>query len=133
MTAQNRPPFYFICAYPSSQNSRTDIKNHKNQRKKFAVSKTIPIFAIPNHNGTMAEWLGSGLQNRVQQFDSAWYLKEGDSIELPSFFSSCRAPSNFKTASPAFLREPRGIGHLCGRMLQGLCCLYQELLLLCLF
>ena len=34
----------------------------------------------------MAEWLGSGLQNRVQQFDSAWYLKEGDSIELPSFF-----------------------------------------------
>ena len=24
----------------------------------------------------MAEWLGSGLQNRVQQFDSAWYLTE---------------------------------------------------------
>ena len=23
----------------------------------------------------MAEWLGNGLQNRVQQFDSAWYLK----------------------------------------------------------
>ena len=23
----------------------------------------------------MAEWLGSGLQNRVQQFDSAWYLQ----------------------------------------------------------
>ncbi len=22
----------------------------------------------------MAEWLGNGLQNRVQQFDSAWYL-----------------------------------------------------------
>ena len=22
----------------------------------------------------MAEWLGSGLQNRVQQFESAWYL-----------------------------------------------------------
>ena len=27
--------------------------------------------------GTMAEWLGIGLQNRAQQFDSAWYLKEG--------------------------------------------------------
>lgn len=26
--------------------------------------------------GTMAEWLGSGLQNRVQQFESAWYLKQ---------------------------------------------------------
>ena len=23
----------------------------------------------------MAEWLGNGLQNRVQQFESAWYLK----------------------------------------------------------
>lgn len=23
----------------------------------------------------MAEWLGNGLQNRVQQFDSAWYLQ----------------------------------------------------------
>ena len=22
----------------------------------------------------MAEWLGNGLQNRLQQFDSAWYL-----------------------------------------------------------
>jgi hypothetical protein len=24
----------------------------------------------------MAEWLGNGLQNRVQRFDSAWYLKK---------------------------------------------------------
>ena len=24
----------------------------------------------------MAEWLGNGLQNRVQQFDSAWYLQK---------------------------------------------------------
>lgn len=23
----------------------------------------------------MAEWLGTGLQNRLQQFDSAWYLR----------------------------------------------------------
>lgn len=23
----------------------------------------------------MAEWLGTGLQNRLQQFDSAWYLQ----------------------------------------------------------
>ena len=27
-----------------------------------------------SHHGTMAEWLGIGLQNRAQQFDSAWYL-----------------------------------------------------------
>ena len=24
----------------------------------------------------MAEWLGTGLQNLLQQFDSAWYLKK---------------------------------------------------------
>ena len=24
----------------------------------------------------MAEWLGNGLQNRLQQFESAWYLKK---------------------------------------------------------
>jgi len=23
----------------------------------------------------MAEWLGNGLQNRLQRFESAWYLK----------------------------------------------------------
>ena len=25
----------------------------------------------------MAEWLGTGLQNRLQPFESAWYLKKG--------------------------------------------------------
>ena len=25
----------------------------------------------------MAEWLGNGLQNRVQQFESAWNLEDG--------------------------------------------------------
>ncbi len=34
--------------------------------RKFAVA-----------NGAMAEWLGNGLQNRVQQFESAWYLHSG--------------------------------------------------------
>ena len=34
---------------------------------------------VPIRYGTMAEWLGNGLQNRVQQFDSAWYLKKGRS------------------------------------------------------
>lgn len=28
----------------------------------------------------MAEWLGNGLQNRVQQFDSAWYLSSPSQI-----------------------------------------------------
>lgn len=41
----------------------------------FASLKNIATFAVPKANGTMAEWLGSGLQNRVQQSESAWYLK----------------------------------------------------------
>lgn len=28
------------------------------------------------NKGTLAEWLGTGLQNRLQQFDSARYLKK---------------------------------------------------------
>lgn len=38
---------------------------------------TCRKFALTLHrktHGTMAEWLGIGLQNRAQQFDSAWYL-----------------------------------------------------------
>lgn len=40
----------------------------------------------------MAEWLGIGLQNRAQQFDSAWYLSSASGfpealIFLADFFS----------------------------------------------
>lgn len=34
----------------------------------------------------MAEWLGNGLQNRPQQFDSAWYLKAASPISVTQFF-----------------------------------------------
>ena len=37
----------------------------------------MPIFAFLFEKikyGAMAEWLGNGLQNHVQQFDSAWHL-----------------------------------------------------------
>ena len=34
----------------------------------------------------MAEWLGTGLQNRIQQFDSARYLKKGVRKNLTPFF-----------------------------------------------
>ena len=80
-----RPPSFFARP-PSFLNPVPAKKIFENHQINLADCKTISIFAVPNHNGTMAEWLGSGLQNRVQQFDSAWYLKEGDSIGLPSFF-----------------------------------------------
>ncbi len=38
----------------------------------------------------MAEWLGTGLQNLLQQFDSAWYLQDMEegylSLSYPLFF-----------------------------------------------
>ena len=36
----------------------------------------MPIFAIPNKNGALAERLGTGLQNLLQRFDSARHLKK---------------------------------------------------------
>jgi hypothetical protein len=42
-------------------------KNLEEQNKNFT-------FAPVKRNGTMAERLGNGLQNRGEQFDSAWYL-----------------------------------------------------------
>lgn len=40
------------------------------------VRKKIPTFALEIENGTLADRLGNGLQNRVEQFDSARYLQE---------------------------------------------------------
>ena len=43
--------------------------------------------------GTLTEWLGSGLQNRVQQFESAGYLiNEQKFILLLVFFSTSPKP-----------------------------------------
>ena len=55
----------------------------------------------------MAEWLGNGLQNRLQQFDSAWYLKKREVSDDFSFFLRYRLPpvsprggiSSFRSAS----------------------------------
>ena len=46
----------------------------------------------------MAEWLGNGLQNRLQQFDSAWYLKKREVSDDFSFFVVPVHPSHFVTA-----------------------------------
>ena len=47
----------------------------------FGNLKTKNItFVSPNANGIVAERLGSGLQNRVQRFESARYLPVGERI-----------------------------------------------------
>lgn len=54
--------------------------------EKFVISKNRINFALEiKKNGTLTEWLGSGLQNRVQQFESAGYLKKLQSCDC-SFF-----------------------------------------------
>ena len=43
--------------------------------------------------GTLAERLGNGLQNRVEQFDSARYLNKKD-VHLWASFFCCATPSH---------------------------------------
>jgi hypothetical protein len=40
----------------------------------FYIKKSV-IFALRN-TGTLAEWLGTGLQNRLRRFESAKYLEK---------------------------------------------------------
>ena len=76
----------------------------------------------------MAEWLGTGLQNQVQQFDSAWYLikKTDKSVgffyEVPFHPTAARHPMLFagggkpKNADAA---ERKPVGRLVTRDLQN--------------
>ena len=54
----------------------------------MAVPKKSSTFASQFSNGTLADRLGNGLQNRVEQFDSARYLnpREMDTINVFIFF-----------------------------------------------
>lgn len=52
---------------PVKERRKKGAKNLEEQNKNFT-------FATVKQNGTMAERLGNGLQNRGEQFDSAWYL-----------------------------------------------------------
>ena len=52
----------------------------------------------------MAEWLGNGLQNRVQQFDSAWYLKNKSRIPAAFVFEVPSRPVYFLAPTKPPLR-----------------------------
>ena len=39
---------------------------------------------IRKRKGTLAEWLGNGLQNRVRRFESARYLSRNESLNRDS-------------------------------------------------
>lgn len=51
--------------------------NRKTKETRFTKSS--------NQDGSLTEWLGSGLQNRVQQFESAGYLK-ASIVSMFAFF-----------------------------------------------
>ncbi len=61
----------------------------------FCYTEFFITFATakPN-NGTLAEWLGNGLQNRVQRFESARYLRRRSS-NRNSFFRLRYLPLNY--------------------------------------
>ena len=56
----------------------------------------------------MAEWLGIGLQNRAQQFDSAWYLEGASPSEAP--FSVIKGGLKESAGRAVFLQPPREAG-----------------------
>ena len=62
----------------------------KIQPKHFADYKIISTFALTITHGSLAEWLGTGLQNRLQQFDSARNLKTFYTAKCGRFFISGR-------------------------------------------
>lgn len=51
----------------------------KHQTVDFSIChiKKLHYLCKPKTKGTLAEWLGTGLQNRLRRFESAKYLKEG--------------------------------------------------------
>ncbi len=62
------------------------MKKKKKRRILFINQKNIlPLQPILKAIGTLAEWLGAGLQNRRRRFESARYLK----IKNPTLLVQC--------------------------------------------
>ena len=86
-----------------SQKKQANRNAQKQKNRTVAIKSATKVLSVKNifvplhsqiRNGTLADRLGNGLQNRVEQFDSARYLtREGREI-LPSFF--CFIPNNTK-------------------------------------
>lgn len=57
----------------------------QNQQKICSNKKKDVSLQPQNRNGTLADRLGNGLQNRVEQFDSARYLKS-KSLKISMIF-----------------------------------------------
>lgn len=59
----------------------------KKKGKKISLYKKKSYLCMRKQNdGALTEWLGSGLQNRPQQFESAGHLEEKDDSVLTVIF-----------------------------------------------
>ena len=65
------PFFYLIKVSP---NPTVNMENSYFSDLNFDKNQNNTIFAVQNRIGTLAEWLGAGLQNRLRRFESAKYL-----------------------------------------------------------
>ena len=71
-----------------------------------------------NENGTLTEWLGSGLQNRVQQFESARYLtNKSSSPHLESCSFSLQYAMAWITCAALLITKHKG---------QFMCAMYYD-------
>ena len=61
----------------------------------FDKNQNNTIFAVQNRIGTLAEWLGAGLQNRLRRFESAKYLWKPSVIFHGRFFLSANVLNHF--------------------------------------
>ena len=50
------------------------------------VTGSSPVHTAKSFVGTLTEWLGGGLQNRIQQFESAGYLHKVIHTPVNHFF-----------------------------------------------
>ena len=69
------PPQSMLTREKATRKMQISRKTVKKHRDKFVYPKISSTFALANHKGTLAEWLGNGLQNRVRRFESARYLR----------------------------------------------------------
>ena len=68
-------------------NEFLDISHKKNGQKICQYQKKLYLCTRKRKQGTMAEWLGTGLQNLLQQFESAWYLNPRSTSQRVAPFS----------------------------------------------
>ena len=64
------------------------------------VTGSSPVHTAKSFVGTLTEWLGGGLQNRIQQFESAGYLHKVIHIPVNHFFWYARHERCLTGASP---------------------------------